>query len=239
METVRQIILDVQGKSGRKQEVQIVAATKNVGVEKIREALAAGLSSFGENRLQEAIPKIQAMGKEIEWRMIGHLQTNKVKKCLEYFHAIDSVDSYRLASEISAVARAKGQLMPVLLEVNTSGEPSKFGLAPEKTVEEAQKIAGLANLSVDGLMTVGPLTDDEGKQRAAFARLRRLYEEIQKRRIFGPLFRHLSMGMSADFPIAVEEGATMVRVGTALFGPRPTKPDVLSAGKKKTTNRVE
>jgi pyridoxal phosphate enzyme (YggS family) len=213
-------IVEAQQRSGSKQGVKIVAVTKNVQAGRLREAIAAGLSTFGENRLQEALPKIEALGEKAGWRMIGHLQTNKVKKVVEHFDTIDSVDSSRLAGEISSAAKAQNKTMPILLEVNTSGEPSKYGLAPEKVFEEAEKIAALKNLAVDGLMTVGPLTGDPQKQRAAFALLRGLFEEIERRKIFGPLFRHLSMGMSADFPIAVEEGSTMVRLGTALFGPR-------------------
>ncbi len=113
--------------------------------------------------------------------------------------------------------------MPVLLEVDTSGEPSKYGFSPETIIAEAKKIAGLENLSVDGLMTVGPLMADKKKQRAAFTLLRQFFEEMEKRKIFGPLFRHLSMGMTADYSIAVEEGSTMLRLGTALFGPRKTE----------------
>ena len=220
LEAACQRIQEAQKKSGRKQGIRIVAVTKNVAIEKIREALEAGLSFFGENRIQEALPKIEAIGKAASWRMIGHLQTNKVKKAVEHFDAIDSVDSFKLAKEISAEAKKKNRVMPILLEVNTSGEPSKYGLAPERIILEAEKIAGLSNLSVDGLMTVGPLTADEKKQRAAFGLLRQLFEGIERKKIFGPLFRHLSMGMSADYPIAVEEGATMVRLGAALFGLR-------------------
>lgn len=223
LEAVCQRIFEAQKKSGRKQGVQIVAVTKNVGVEKMRDALDAGLSSFGENRIQEALPKIAAIGKKASWRMIGHLQTNKVKKAVEHFDAIDSVDSFKLAAEISKTAKSQNRVMPVLLEVNTSGEPSKYGLAPEKAIEETEKIAKLENLSVDGLMTVGPMTADEKKQRAAFAMLRQLFQEIERKKIFGPLFRHLSMGMLSDYPMAVEEGATMVRLGTAIFGPRRTE----------------
>ena len=223
LDAVCRNILEVQKESGRKQEVQIVAVTKNVGIEKMQKAIAAGLSTFGENRIQEAVPKIETIGKAASWRMIGHLQSNKVKKAVELFDTIDSVDSFALAAEISKAAKARNRMMPVLLEVNASGEPSKYGFSPEKILAEAKKIAGLENLSVDGLMTVGPLTEDEKRQRAAFALLRRLFEEIEKRKIFGPLFRHVSMGMSADYPIAVEEGTTMVRLGTALFGPWETE----------------
>ncbi len=238
MDAVCQKIAEAQKKSGRKQGVQIVAVTKNVGIEKMREALDAGLSSFGENWIQEALPKIEAVGKKASWRMIGHLQTNKVKRAVEYFDIIDSVDSFKLAKEISAEAKKKNRVMPVLLEVNTSGEPSKYGLPPEITIEEAGKIAGLGNLSVAGLMTVGPLTEEEKKQRAAFARLRQLFEEIEQKKIFGPLFRHLSMGMSADYPIAVEEGATMVRLGTAIFGPRAKSEKNPLAEKENATRKV-
>jgi len=223
LEAVCQKILEAEKKSGRKQGVQIVAVTKNVSIESIQEAIEAGLSTLGENRLQEALPKIEALGKKASWRMIGHLQKNKVKKAVEFFDVIDSVDSFELASEISKAAQSRNRQMPILLEVNTSGEASKYGFPPEKLTAEAEKIAGLEHLSVDGLMTVGPLTEDEKKQRVAFVQLRRLFEEIEQRQIFGPLFRHLSMGMSADYPVAVEEGSTMVRLGTALFGPRETK----------------
>ena len=220
MEAVCQKILEAEKKSGRKQGVQIVAVTKNVSVERMQEAIKAGLTTFGENRLQEALPKIEVLGKRASWRMIGHLQTNKVKKAVGVFDTIDSVDSFGLAAEISRAAKAQNRIMPILLEINTSGEPSKFGFPPEKVVAESEQIAGLANLSVDGLLTVGPLTGDEKKQRASFVLLRQRFDEIEKRKIFGPLFRHLSMGMSVDYPIAVEEGSTMVRLGTALFGPR-------------------
>lgn len=223
LDAVRQRILEAQEKSGRKEGVQIVAATKNVSVERMKEAIEAGLSSFGENRLQEALPKIEALGKKASWRMIGHLQTNKVKKAVEFFDTIDSVDSFSLAAEISRTAQSRNRVMPVLLEVNTSGEPSKCGFPPEKLIAEGEKLAGLEHLSMNGLMTVGPLTGCENKRRAAFVLLRQLFEEIEKKGIFGPPFRHLSMGMSADYPVAVEEGSTMVRLGTALFGPRITE----------------
>ena len=223
LEATCQKIVEAQTKSGRKQGVKIMAVTKGVETRRLLEAMEVGLSIFSENRLQEALPKIEALGKKASWRMIGHLQANKVKKAVEVFDTIDSVDSFKLAAEISAAAKAKSKVMPVLLEVNTSGEPSKYGVPPEKIFEEAEKIAALKNLAVDGLMTVGPLTKDEKKQRAAFALLRELLEEIERKKVFGPLFRHLSMGMSADYPIAVEEGATMVRLGTALFGLRSVK----------------
>src|SRR5262245_51770648 len=152
-------ILEAEKKSGRKQGVQIVAVTKNVEIGRIREAIDAGLTSFGENRLQEALPKIEAIGKQASWRMVGHLQSNKVKKAVELFDTIDSVDSFALAAEISKAARAQNRNMPVLLEINTSGEASKYGFPPEKLIAEAERMAKLENLSVDGLMTVGPLTE--------------------------------------------------------------------------------
>lgn len=221
MAAARQRIEEALVKSGRKGKIEIVAVTKGVETKRMLEAIDAGLATFGENRLQEALPKIEAVGEKASWRMIGHLQTNKVKKAVEVFDAIDSVDSFHLAEEISKAAKAQGKTMPILLEVNTSGEPSKYGLAPDKIFEEAERISGLENLSVEGLMTVGPLTEDEKKQRVVFALLRQLFEEIERRKIFGPMFRNLSMGMSAGYTFAVEEGATMLRLGTALFGLRP------------------
>jgi len=193
------------------EEVTIVAVTKGFPPQAIREAWQAGIRHFGENRVQEAAAKIPEVADlPITWHMVGHLQTNKVKKALSLFQAIDSVDSLRLAQEISR--RAQGTV-PVLLEVNVAGEASKFGFSPEEILRAAEQVAALPHLEVRGLMTLAPMASDPEEVRPVFRRLRELAQALG--------LRELSMGMSDDFEVAVEEGATMVRLGRAIFGPRP------------------
>jgi len=192
----------------------------------VAEACRAGLTDIGENRVQEAAakrPQVVALGVHPRWHLVGHLQTNKVKTALGLFDIIHSVDSLRLAEAISRQAEqtALGQAglpagqagpVPVLLEVNVGGEASKFGLAPEEVGRAVEQIAGLPGLAVQGLMTVAPLSADPEEVRPVFRELRRLRDALG--------LRHLSMGMTDDFEVAIEEGATMVRIGRAIFGPR-------------------
>ncbi|HXG42572.1 MAG TPA: YggS family pyridoxal phosphate-dependent enzyme [Dehalococcoidia bacterium] len=193
------------------QEVTVVAVAKGSPAEAIREAHAAGLRHFGENRVQEAAAKRPFLADlEATWHMVGHLQTNKVKKALDLFQVVHSVDSLRLAQELSR--RAQGPLQ-VLLEVNVVGEASKFGLAPEEVPPVAEAVARLPHLELVGLMTVAPLARDPEEVRPVFRRLRELGRALG--------LPHLSMGMSDDFEVAIEEGATMVRLGRAIFGLRP------------------
>jgi pyridoxal phosphate enzyme (YggS family) len=193
------------------QEVTVVAVAKGFPPEAVREAYAAGLRHFGENRVQEAAAKRPLLADlDITWHLVGHLQTNKVKKALQLFDIVHSLDSLPLAQELSR--RAQGPL-PVLLEVNVAGEASKFGLAPEQVPAAAQAIARLPHLELVGLMTVAPMASDPEEVRPVFRRLRELAQALG--------LPHLSMGMSDDFEVAVEEGATMVRLGRAIFGPRP------------------
>lgn len=192
------------------QEVTIVAVGKGFPPEALKEAWEAGIRHFGENRVQEAEAKRPHLASlPVVWHMVGHLQRNKVKKALALFHSIDSVDSFPLAQEISRRAQSK---VPVLLEVNVAGEPSKFGFSPQEVLEVAERIASLPNLDVQGLMTVAPMAQDSEEVRPVFRRLRELAHALG--------LRELSMGMSDDFEVAIEEGATMVRLGRAIFGLR-------------------
>jgi hypothetical protein len=200
-------------------EVTVVGVSKTFPATLVVEACRAGLTDIGENRVQEAaakIPAVEALGSRPRWHLVGHLQTNKVKTALGLFDIIHSVDSVRLAEFISRQAaslpvRQAGPL-PILLEVNVAGEASKFGLRPEETGRALEQMARLPGLAVQGLMTVAPLVDDPEDVRPVFRELRRLRDALG--------LHHLSMGMTDDFEVAIEEGATMVRIGRAIFGPR-------------------
>ncbi len=205
-------------------EVAIVAVSKTVDVARIRQAIAAGISIIGENRVQEAWPKVQAIGRGVAWHMVGHLQTNKVKRALECFDLIQSVDSLHLAEEISRRAVLCGRQVEVFVEVNTSGEATKFGIPPEQAPDLVARVASLPGVRVSGLMTVGAFLPDPELVRPCFVTLRQLKEEIDHLGLDNVYLRHLSMGMSDDFEVAVEEGATMVRLGRVIFGPRPEGP---------------
>jgi PLP dependent protein len=206
-------------KSGRSaKEIILVAVSKTHPAEAIKAAVEYGVSDLGESRIQEAEPKIDLLGGIARWHMIGHLQSNKVKKAVTIFDMIQSVDSLKLAEEIDRRAGEMGKRIDCLVEVNSSGEISKFGLEPEKVIDLLGEMNGLENINVCGLMTIGPLVDDEKRIREAFGLTRELFLESQK--IMGGAFATLSMGMSDDFEMAIAEGSTMVRVGTAIFGPR-------------------
>lgn len=207
-------------RSGRSRDaVALVAAAKTRTPAEIRAAVEAGVSIIGENRVQEAEAKIRELGGvECVWHMVGHLQRNKAAPAVHLFDMIQSLDSRRLADELQRRAASAGKVMPVLLEVNTSGEDTKFGAAPEAAEEFAAYVATRSALRVEGLMTIGPLGGGAAATVGAFATLRRLYEKIAPS--FGGAFRWLSMGMTDDFEFAIREGANMVRVGRAIFGPR-------------------
>ncbi|MCH7699197.1 MAG: YggS family pyridoxal phosphate-dependent enzyme [Chloroflexi bacterium] len=213
LERVRERIEAACQRAGRgPDEVTLIGVTKTVGPEAVVEAYEAGLRDFGENRVQEAVAKIDAvarLGVEPHWHMIGHLQKNKVKLAAGRFGIIHSVDSVRLSREIS---RRYGSHVPVLLEVNVAQDAAKFGFAPEEVATALKEIAVLPHLDVRGLMTIAPFTTNSEETRPTFRRLRELRD--------GLALTELSMGMSGDFEVAIEEGATMVRVGTAIFGPR-------------------
>ncbi len=203
------------------EEVQLVAVTKTVDVARIEEAIAAGIEIVGENRVQEAWPKFQVIGNRVRWHMIGHLQTNKVKRALQFAEVIQSVDSVHLAQEIQKQAEKLDRAVEVLIEVNTSGESSKFGFSPESVLEGVQQIASLSRLRVKGLMTIGAFLPDPNDVRPCFQLLRRLRDKIAARGLEGVEMDVLSMGMTDDFEVAIEEGSTMVRIGRLIFGERP------------------
>jgi PLP dependent protein len=212
-------IADCARRTHRKpEEITLLAVSKTMAVETIQKAYEAGLRDFGENRVQEALEKIDLLPPDIRWHMIGRLQSNKINKILGKFTLIHSIDSLRLAYSLSA--RMGNGNQEILLEVNTSGEASKAGVAPEETVGTAETISGLPGLKLRGFMTVGPLTQDTQKQREAFKKLKGLFEEVKGKNFAGTSFSILSMGMSGDFETAIEEGSTLVRIGTALFGAR-------------------
>jgi len=216
---LRDRIAEVALTTGRQPtEVALMAATKTRTATEVDAVIAAGVTLIGENRVQEAAEKKPRVVQAATWHMIGHLQTNKVNQALGLFSAIQSVDSYRLAAGISAHAEALGRMVEVLVEVNTSGEKSKYGVAPEAALDLIAAVQQLARLRVLGLMTMGLLLNDERRVRACFAMLRRLRDEAQA--AYGMALPVLSMGMTSDFPWAIAEGSTMVRIGTAMFGAR-------------------
>lgn len=205
-------------------EISRMAVTKTVGPDRIREAYDAGIRSFGENRVQEFQAKREALRDlfAAQWHMIGHLQTNKAAAASELFGAIDSLDSLRLAQKLDAAAAQLNKKIPVLIEINIGGEEAKSGLAPNSPDLEAllNSAPQLPALEFCGLMTVPPYDDNPEKSRPYFQRMRELFTEISQRRLPAVTMKILSMGMSHDFEIAIEEGSTCVRVGTAIFGER-------------------
>jgi hypothetical protein len=215
---IRERIAAACERAGRKpEEVTLVAITKTVPVPVIREAVTAGITTLGENRVQEAAEKIPKLSGDVSWHLVGHLQTNKVKKALPLFSVIQSVDSLRLTQEIQRHAEASKQTIGVFIEVNTSGESTKFGVEPESALELAKHMAGFPNLKLNGLMTIGALTTQNEIIRGCFRRLRELRDEMS---VHHSGFLDLSMGMTDDFEIAIEEGSTLVRIGRAIFGER-------------------
>lgn len=210
-------------KSGRTgDKITLVAVSKRFPAEVIKTATQFGITDIGESRLQEAGPKITELGNIVRWHMIGHLQINKVKKVINLFDLIHSLDSLKLANEIDRRAEPLGKKVNCLLEVNSSGENSKFGFDPDSALTAIKKITAKNSfeyINLCGLMTIGPYTDDLDSIRQAFVLTRELF--VTGREIVGDSFSTLSMGMSSDFELAIEEGSTMVRVGTAIFGNRP------------------
>lgn len=206
-------------RSGRaRSEVLLMAVSKGQPPEAIRAAFDLGLDSFGESKVQEAKAKIGRCPGRIHWHMIGHLQSNKCRDAVHLFEMIEGVDSLALAEEIDKWAGKAARSVPILLEVNVAGESSKFGYNPERLKAEFEAINALKKIEIHGLMTIAPWSADPEKARPIFRKLRALKTECES--ILGAPLPHLSMGMSGDFEVAIEEGATIVRIGTALFGPR-------------------
>jgi pyridoxal phosphate enzyme (YggS family) len=214
---VRDRIAKAARRAGRNPgEVELVAVSKKQPAELIREAVDAGQLLFGENRVQEAMVKIPSLPGSLRWHLVGHLQSNKIRKALPLFELIHSVDSAELAGEIDRIAGETGLFPRVLLEVNVSGEGSKHGFRPEQLERDLETLLALPRLQVEGFMTMAPLAPEAEAARPFFARLRELRDRMAARA--GIPFGILSMGMSGDFEVAVEEGATLVRVGSAIFG---------------------
>ncbi|MHB1307109.1 MAG: YggS family pyridoxal phosphate-dependent enzyme [Limisphaerales bacterium] len=203
-------------------EVTLVAVSKGQPPSVVTEAAGAGQVLFGENKVQEARAKIPACPGRLTWHLIGHLQTNKVREAVRWFAMLHSVDGLRLAEEIQKQAEKAAKSVPILLEVNVAGEASKFGYHPTRLLAELSALNALPRLEIHGLMTLAPWTPDPERARPIFRRVRELKQECEQ--ILGAPLAHLSMGMSGDFEVAIEEGATLVRVGTALFGERRNPP---------------
>ncbi len=219
---VRERIAEAAQRAGRKPEsVKLVAVSKTVPPERIREAFAAGLRAFGENRAQELRAKLEPLSDcEIEWHFVGHLQRNKAKYVVPVAALIHSVDSVELGHTIEDRAARLGKVQPVLVQVNTTGEETKSGIEPADLPRLLDALCTLEHVRVEGLMTIGPLTTDRKEIRSSFKLLARLLEEERRQGRPHCELHELSMGMSGDFEIAIEEGATIVRIGTAIFGPR-------------------
>jgi PLP dependent protein len=200
--------------------IRLVVVTKTVDQARIREAVAAGAAYLGENRVQEAREKIEALGQVAQWHLIGRLQTNKAKYAVRLFDLIHSVDTIGLARELDRQAAKIGKIQDVLIEVSIASEKAKAGIAIEDCLTLLREAAGLKNIRVRGLMAIPPFLDDPERVRPYFRKLRELSERMANEKIPGVSLQELSMGMSGDFEVAVEEGSTMVRVGTAVFGER-------------------
>lgn len=224
LEFIKNRMVEAAKKAGRDPEsIRLVVVTKGVPVEKIMQARDAGAVLFGENRVQEALEKIDRMG-GIHWHFIGHLQKNKVKFVVGQFEWVHSVDSVSLAEGIHKISLERNRVTRILIQVNISGEVSKFGMAPEKLEETLRAVSKFDGIRVGGLMAIPPFDPDPEKSRKYFIRLRQLRDQCAGLGLDNISLDELSMGMSNDYSVAIEEGATMVRVGTAIFGSRSAHP---------------
>ena len=221
LDEVRENIRKACEKAGRSQkDVTLIAVSKTKPLFMLEEAYEAGARDFGENKVQEILEKCPKMPEDARFHMIGHLQRNKVKQVLPHAVLIHSVDSLRLAEQIDQDAQKLGITADILLEVNVAKEESKFGMMPEKVPEMVEQIAAFSHLRINGLMTIAPFVDDPEKNRPVFQKLYQLSVDIKKKNIDNVSMSVLSMGMTGDYQVAVEEGATMIRVGTGIFGAR-------------------
>lgn len=224
LEQVKKNIADAAGKAGKRlEDIVLVMATKTVDTDRIREAVHAGGQIIGENKIQEALKKYEVLKDEdAEWHFIGHLQTNKVKDVLKFADMIHSVDRLALSEKLDQRLQQEGRSMDILVQVNTSYEESKYGIAPEEAVSLVRQTAKFDTLKIRGLMTIGLFTKDEVKIRRCFKLLNEVRDAVTKEGIDRVEMKYLSMGMSGDYQIAIEEGSNMVRIGTAIFGARNT-----------------
>jgi pyridoxal phosphate enzyme (YggS family) len=222
LSAVKERIAKAAARVGRDPDgITLVAVTKTMSVARIREAIGAGHGVFGENRVQEAQAKVQELGHDVRWHLIGHLQRNKVKFVCDLFDMIESIDSLPLAQDLDARAARHGIVMPILIQVNIGDETTKSGVDTSAALALVQQIAALPHVAVKGLMCVPPAVELAEHARPYFVKLRTLAAAIEGERIPNVSMTDLSMGMSHDFEVAIEEGATIVRVGSAIFGPRP------------------
>jgi len=219
---VQERIASACRRAGRRtEEVTLVGVTKTFPAESVREAVRAGVRDIGENYVQEALRKREAVTEpEVRWHFIGHLQSNKVKAVADWVHLIHALDSRSLAKELNARAAQAGRVIETLVEVNTTGESSKFGLPQDRVAEFVQTLEEFSHIRIAGLMTIGPFLPDPEGSRPMFRTLRTLRDILAQRSQPNLDLRHLSMGMTGDFEVAIEEGATLVRIGTAIFGSR-------------------
>ena len=201
-------------------EITLVCVTKTIDIARINEAIGWGITDIGENRIQESKTKFGKLSRPVKWHMVGHLQTNKAKDAVRMFDLIHSIDSLKIAEAIDRRAGQLGRQVDCLIEVNTSGEASKFGVMPDEVFGLVEEMAKLNNLRIKGLMTMAPLVDDPELARPYFRELKSLSEQVESRNFSNVQMQYLSMGMTQDFEVAVEEGSNMVRIGTAIFGPR-------------------
>ena len=228
LKSVRDRIEKARSRTGRENEppVEIIAVTKAFPPDTIIRAYKSGVRSIGENRVQEAMVKFKEVPDlpGLKRRLIGHLQSNKARKAVNLFDTIDSIDSVKLGRKLSSIAKETGKEIPTLIQVNTADDPAKYGFDSSQT-EEILEVINLEGLRAEGLMTIGTLTQDKSITRETFKRLWNLRDELNDQLPREKQLIHLSMGMSGDYEIAVEEGATMLRLGTVLFGPRPNSPN--------------
>lgn len=219
IDIVRQRIRDAASKAGVDYDgITLIAVTKTVGADMINEALDAGITDIGENYVQDALSKYNSVERSVNWHMIGHLQTNKVRLAIPAFNMIQSVDRIEIAKEIAKRSIMSDVVTKALVEVNISGEESKSGVHPDMAMELCEVISGIQGIQLAGLMGIAPFTDDEAAIRKSFVTLRELWEKLPTDHA-----KWLSMGMTSDFELAIEEGSNMVRIGTAIFGSRPPK----------------
>lgn len=217
-------ITEACARAGRaRDEVTLIAVSKTKPVEMLEEVYAEGIRDFGENKVQELCGKMERMPDDIKWHMIGHLQRNKVKYIIDKVSLIHSVDTYRLAEEINIQAKKRNVTIPILVEVNIAGEESKFGTSAEDVILLVEDISRLENIRIQGLMTIAPYVTDPEENRPYFRKIKQLSVDITNKNIDNVSMRILSMGMTGDYAVAIEEGATLVRVGTGIFGERNYK----------------
>ncbi len=241
LEQVKQNIANAAIKVGKKPEdIVLVMATKTVDSERIREAVRAGGRIIGENKIQEALKKYEVLKDEdAEWHFIGHLQTNKVKDVLKFANMIHSVDRLSLVEKLDQRLQHEGRSMDILIQVNTSHEESKYGISPEAAITLVKQTAKYDTLKIYGLMTIGLFTKDEVKIHKCFKVLKEIHDNIVKEGIDNVQMKYLSMGMSGDYQIAIEEGANMVRIGTAIFGARNTPDAYYWPSEKTDADRIK